>query len=303
MLVEFDSDSLIYEIEAHEAELTVSEVLTQKMKLSSRGIRKAKSKGLLTRNNKKTSASEVVSTGDRIKVGFEKEKNIFEPETRIAIDVVYEDCDVLVINKQPFVVVHPTKGHPTGTIGNGVAAYFKASGDNRKIRFINRLDRDTSGLMLIAKNPYAQQSISDQMIKNSVKKGYRAVVTGKMESLEGTLDFPIDRENEGDILRKVLSHGLPSVTHYKVIDYYDGYTYVEIILETGRTHQIRVHFSHIGHTLIGDELYGGNHQLINRQALHCYEMAFDQPRTGERIHLTCPCPRDMTILLEGRESL
>jgi 23S rRNA pseudouridine1911/1915/1917 synthase len=301
MLVDFDSDSLIYEISREEAGLPVSEILTEKMKMSSRGIRKAKSKKMLTRNGKKTTASELVLQGDRIKVEFEKEKNIFEPEEAIAIDVVYEDCDVLVINKQPFVVVHPTKGHPTGTIGNGVAYYFSQVGDDRKIRFINRLDRDTSGLMLIAKNAYAQQSISNQMIENRVKKGYRALVSGHLSEEEATLNFPIDRENEGDILRKVLPDGLPSVTHYKVLKAFDAYTYVEIILETGRTHQIRVHFSHIGHTLVGDELYGGNHDYINRQALHCYEMAFDQPRTGKRICLTCPCPKDMSDLLGGYE--
>lgn len=297
MLVEFDPDSLIYEIEESEAGLPVSKILSEKMKLSSRGIRRAKSKKLLTKNGKKTTASELVTAGDKIRVGFEKEKNIFEPQESVAIEVVYEDCDVLVVNKQPFIVVHPTKGHPNGTVGNGVAAYFKAAKDNRKIRFINRLDRDTSGLMLIAKNSYAQQSISDQMINKTVKKGYRAIVDGRIKDDEGTLDYPIDRENEGDILRQVLPHGLPSVTHFNVLKRYASYTFVEVLLETGRTHQIRVHFRHIGHTLIGDELYGGNHELINRQALHCYEMAFDQPRTGERIHLTCPCPEDMLELL------
>lgn len=243
----------------------------------------------------------MVKVGDIIKVGFEKEDNIFEPQESVAIDVVYEDCDVLVINKQPFVVVHPTKGHPNGTIGNGVAAYFKSIMDNRKIRFINRLDRDTSGLMLIAKNSYAQQSISDQMANNTVKKCYHAIVSGDLKKSEGTLNFPIDRENEGDILRKVLPEGLPSITHYKVIEKFEHYTFVEILLETGRTHQIRVHFTHIGHPLIGDELYGGDHKLINRQALHCYEMIFDQPRTGEQIHLTCPCPEDMLKLLLKNE--
>lgn len=297
MLVEFDSDSLIYEVDVSEAGLPVSEILSRKMKLSSRGIRRAKSKKLLTRNGKKTTASEIVSTGDKVRVGFEKEKNIFEPQESVPIDVVYEDCDVLVINKQPFVVVHPTKGHPSGTIGNGVAAYFKTSKDNRKIRFINRLDRDTSGIMLLAKNSYAQQSISDQMINKTVKKGYRAIVSGKMDAESGTLNYPIDRENEGDILRKVLPDGLPSVTHFNVLKRYETYSFLEVLLETGRTHQIRVHFTHVGHPLIGDELYGGNHEIINRQALHCYEMAFDQPRTGERIHLTCPCPEDMMKLL------
>lgn len=301
MLVDFDSDSLIYEVSKDEAGLPVSEILVDKMKMSSRGIRRAKSKSLLSRNGKRTTASELVATGDRIKIAFEKEKNIFEAESAIAIDVVYEDCDVLVINKQPFVVVHPTKGHPTGTIGNGVAHYFKVKGDDRKIRFINRLDRDTSGLMLIAKNSYAQQSISNQMINNTVKKGYRAIVDGHFDEKSGTLNYPIDREHEGDILRKVLPNGMPSVTHYKVLKAFETYTFVEIILETGRTHQIRVHFSHIGHTLIGDELYGGNHDYINRQALHCYEMIFAQPRTGECIHLKCPCPKDMSDLLGGYE--
>ena len=257
MFVEYESDSLKYLVEKSDEGLKLIDILARKMYVSSRLIRKSKSSKKILLNGRNGSVNTPVRKNDMIEVLFEREKNIFEPED-IEIEVLYEDVDVLVINKQPFIVVHPTKGHPNGTIGNGLSKYFIEKNDNRKIRFINRLDRDTSGIMMIAKNGFSQKSISSQMNKNLVEKKYIAIVEGLMESDCGTINLPIEREVEGDIIRKVLPDGLPSVTHYEVIERFSNHTFVRIILETGRTHQIRVHFSHIGHPLAGDLLYGGS---------------------------------------------
>ncbi len=297
MFVEFNSDSLIYKVENKDDAKTIKQILIDEMNMSSRGIRRSKSKKLITLNGRYKSLDNLVCVGDTVKVEFEFEENIFPPQNDVEIDVVYEDCDILVINKQPFRVVHPTRRHVDGTIGNGVAYYFNKTGDNRKIRFINRLDRDTSGLMMIAKNSYAQQVISEQMKNNEVKKCYHAIVSGKLSYKSGTINQPIGRESEEDIARCVMIGGLDSITHYKVLNEFESYSLLEILLETGRTHQIRVHMSYIGHTLLGDELYGGNHDLINRQALHCYEMEFKHTRTGEVIGLKCDLPNDMQVLL------
>lgn len=226
------------------------------------------------------------------------ETNIFEPQD-IPVHVVYEDADLLIVNKQPFLVVHPTKGHPSGTLANGIAKLFLDEGLDIKIRFINRLDRDTSGLMMIAKNPYAQTVISEQMIADEVVKEYTALVMGRLEKDKGTINAKIGLENEEDIERKVLENGKPCVTHYQVIERFKNASLVKIRLETGRTHQIRVHFKHIGHSLFGDLLYGGNHDIINRQALHCSRMVFKLARPSKEIELKAELPEDMLNLIES----
>ncbi|HML38690.1 MAG TPA: RluA family pseudouridine synthase, partial [Bacillota bacterium] len=174
-----------------------------------------------------------------------EEDSHFEPED-IPISVVYEDDDLLIINKQPGYVVHPTKGHPCRTMANGIMNYMIKSGKHFKIRFVNRLDMDTSGLLAIAKNSHCQDDIQRQMYENGVTKKYVAVVHGIIDEEEGTIDLPVDKEEEDKAKRAVVAGGYPSVTHYKVLERFEkGYTMVELVLETGRTHQIRVHMSHI----------------------------------------------------------
>jgi len=237
--------------------------------------------------------------GDRITVSLPKEKSDFEPEN-IPITVVFEDEDLLIINKQPGYVVHPTKGHPCHTMTNGIMNYILENNKHFKIRFINRLDMDTSGLLAVAKNSHCQDDMSKQMSENGVMKKYVAIVKGIIAEEEGTVDLPIDREHEDHVKRAVLENGYPSVTHYKVLERFEkGYTMVELVLETGRTHQIRVHMSHIGHPIIGDVLYGeASVWLIERQALHAKYLAFRHPVTGQFMELEAPLPEDMLALIE-----
>ena len=234
-----------------------------------------------------------VSEGDVISITLPGEHSNFPPEN-IPIDIVYEDDDLMVINKQPGIVVHPTKGHPAGTIANALSNYMEQSGDIFKIRFVNRLDRDTSGLLLVAKNAYCQNHITDQMRKDLIHKRYIAIVRGTMDSESGTIDLPIGRPDPEDIRRGVIADGAPSVTHYQVLEHLKDHTLVELLLETGRTHQIRVHLSHIGHPVAGDTLYGEEDAgLIGRQALHAAGLSLIHPITKEPVEFEAPLPDDM----------
>lgn len=295
--MDYKTHVLEYTAQQKDAGLKLMDLLHQSMDLSGRMIRRSKKEKGIKLNGQRVSLNSRIRKGDTITIDMKMETNIFEPQD-IPVHVVYEDADLLIVNKQPFLVVHPTKGHPSGTLANGIAKLFLDEGLDIKIRFINRLDRDTSGLMMIAKNPYAQTVISEQMIADEVVKEYTAIVMGRLEKDKGTINAKIGLENEEDIERKVLENGKPCVTHYQVIERFKNASLVKIRLETGRTHQIRVHFKHIGHSLFGDILYGGNHDIINRQALHCSRMVFKLARPSKEIELKADLPEDMLKLIE-----
>lgn len=294
---EMESNTLVYKVKDEEAGIKLTEVLYEKMKLSGRLTRKLKRNKTIFVNNYNISLGSNLRKGDVVKVVMIDEVNNFEAQD-IPISVVYEDMDIIIINKQPNIVVHPTKGHPNNTIANGLANYIQKTGQSFKIRFINRLDRDTSGLLMIAKNPFAQQELSNQMQMNLVEKKYLAVVEGKLEKAKGTIDKPIGRTEDDSIHRRVIESGQRSITHYELVESYSDSSLVRLTLETGRTHQIRVHMKHIGHSLIGDELYGKvNEELISRQALHAETLKFLQPRTGEEVFVRAELPEDIKNLI------
>lgn len=297
-LNEICSNILTFQLEEEHGGMELKEILYNKMRLSSRLVRKLKRNKAIFVNNNRISFSARLRKGDIVKVIMEEEPNQFEPEN-IPVEVVYEDADLLLVNKEPGIVVHPTKGHPTGTMANAIVYYMKEKKQNFKIRFVNRLDRDTSGLIIIAKNPFAQQELSKQMQGNLVEKIYLAVVKGNIEKDEGTICEPIGRPDPEEIRRMVYEGGQQSITHYKVSSRLKEASVVRIKLETGRTHQIRVHMSHIGYPLIGDELYGHvDENLIKRQALHAQSLIFYQPRTNERVEVKAPVPKDIKDLIE-----
>ncbi len=303
MIKGLSTDTLEYTTVKEDEGLTLIEILSVRMEISSRLIRKLKKdRRIFYNGRKKPSMNLFVRNNDQIKVIMDLEENQFLAED-IEIDILYEDLDMMVIDKKPYRVVHPTLGHPTGTIANGLAKHFNDLGINTKIRFINRLDRDTSGILLIAKNPYAQQIISTQMKENKTDKRYIALVHGDIEGDKGTINEPIARLGEEDIRRGVIEGGQDSVTHYEVIDRFNGFTLVRIKLETGRTHQIRVHFSHIGHPLVGDELYGGDSSLFERQALHGAEISFFAPRTKDYVTVKSELPDDIKMLINRLKNL
>ena len=263
MFINKESLRLDYQVEKKEEGLKIIDVLATTMHISSRLIRKCKNHNHILLNKSSGSVNRLVREGDIISMVLDHDENTFDPNP-IPVQILYEDCDMLVVNKPPFLVVHPTKGHPEGTLANALSNHQYQMGHNYKIRFINRLDRDTSGLVLIAKNAYAQQIVSEQMQADLVDKYYMALVEGVLETDSGTIDLPIERAEALDIKRIVIDTGLPSVTHYEVIERFKEHTFIRIKLETGRTHQIRVHFSHIGHAVLGDVLYGSESPWIDR---------------------------------------
>ena len=320
-----------YTVTSDDVNMTVKLVLKKRLNFSRRLLTKLKQGGgKVTRNGLEVRLFADVIEGDVIDVEMPEERCNFIPQD-IPIDAVYEDDDMLVINKQPWVVVHPTMGHPAGTIANGLMKRMDDTGVHYKIRFVNRLDRDTSGLMIVAKNSHCQDVMTKLMKSDKVIKRYIAVVHGIIKEEKGTIDLPIGRRDPDDIQRCVMEDGYPSVTHYKVLERFyggpaacsrgdagsaragnngaegdesvfapeKGFTLLELRLETGRTHQIRVHMSHTGHPIAGDTLYGREEpELIARQALHAAYLTFPHPVTGAEVALEAELPDDIQELLE-----
>ena len=282
----------------NEVESTLKEVLLDKLNFSVRSISKMKREESVFVNGVYKKPSSKVNKGDLIEVKINEDMANFEAQN-LNLDILYDDFDIIMVNKPPFMVVHPTKSHFDNTIANGVTYYIKEKDEKVKIRFVNRLDMNTSGLVIVAKNAYAHHTLSLDMSNDDVEKKYITVVKGIVKDDEGTINEPIYRPTEDSIKRVVDERGQASVTHYKVLERLDDATVLEVKLETGRTHQIRVHMSHIGHGIIGDELYGyEDENLINRQALHAYSLVFNQPRTKERLEFKADLPNDIKHLIE-----
>lgn len=340
--------------EDFKANLQVKDYLRQRFNFSSRLITKIKKNHGVFVDGKSVPGWIVPVPGEIITVQIPQEKSNFEPAD-IPIDVIYEDDDLLIINKQPGIIVHPTASHPNNTIANGIAKYCLDTNQVFKLRFVNRLDRDTSGLLVLGKNSHCQDKISKQMKANTVKKRYVALVHGIIEEDNGTIDLPIGRPDDIGIKRKVMEGGSPCITHYKVLErfyaddknlhnplnresldqhIYDeyskkqailleenpenkelyeylaandepneiihkaGFTLVELQLETGRTHQIRVHLSFIGYPIAGDTLYGTASDIIDRQALHARYLTLRQPVSDKLLELEAPIPSDIQKAIE-----
>jgi 23S rRNA pseudouridine1911/1915/1917 synthase len=275
---------------------TLKQILLNDMGISLRLLYSLKKDKQIFVNKKFYKMHEIVNIGDIIEINLPDEANEYDAEY-MDIKLLYEDADLMVVEKEPFVVVHPTKGHQSGTLANGLIKLFKDKSINSKIRFVNRLDRDTSGILIVAKNSYCHSILTKDDAMHEMEKKYYAVVGGHLEKESGVIDLPIDKSEDG-IRRMVSEKGQRAVTRYKVIDKLKQATLIEISLETGRTHQIRVHFSHIGHPLVGDELYGGDMSLLNRQALHCFELGFYSPRKSEIIYIKSELPHDMRELVK-----
>lgn len=289
---------LEYKIKENNQYYNIKEVLKKEFHISDRLVSKLKHAKQIYLNNKPAYVSEKLEVGNSIVVDLdfnEISDNIIP--TKVNLDILYEDDALLIVNKPCNIPVHPSVDHYTDSLSNGIRYYFDSIHLNRKIRPVNRLDKNTTGIVIFAKNEYIQECLIKQMKNNIFKKEYLALVEGILENVSGIINAPIARKENSIIEREISDNGSTSITHYKVIKEFSSYSLVQFLLETGRTHQIRVHCKYVGHPLLGDTLYGNSSELINRQALHAYKMNFIHPITNQNIEIVVDLPDDIKKLI------
>lgn len=241
-----------------------------------------------------------LSTGDHLQVRICETQNSEKiPPTKLPLDIVYEDEDLLVLNKPAGMPIHPSLNNYTNSIANALAYYFQSQGKPFIFRCCNRLDRDTSGLTIVSKHLVSGSILSDMTKYREVHREYLAIARGSVTPSEGTIQAPLGRK-DGTIIERTVDweHGEDAVTHYKVVKEANGHSLVSLRLETGRTHQIRIHMKYLGYPLIGDYLYNPDMEYMTRQALHSHHMEFTHPITGEHMSFTAPLPEDMARVMQ-----
>ena len=255
-------------------------------------------------NGRAVSKSYKLAGGEDIAVTLPEPEPVEAVPQGIPLDVVYEDADVIVVNKPSGMVVHPAPGHPDGTLVNALlyhcAGTLSGIGGALRPGIVHRIDRDTSGLIIAAKNDAAHQYLSAQLADHTLARTYECIVVGKLREDRGTVDAPIARHPTDRKRMAVVAGGREAVTHWEVIARYPGYTHVRCRLETGRTHQIRVHMAYIGHPILGDTVYGAKKEVpgLTGQCLHAVGLRFLHPRTHEVVELSCPLPEEFTRMLQ-----
>ena len=259
-------------------------------------------------NGKPAAKSARLSGGETVTVDVPQLRETALPPQDIPLDVVYEDDDVIVVNKPTGLVVHPAPGHPDGTLVNALLHHCGESlsgiGGEKRPGIVHRIDRDTSGLIIAAKNDAAHLALSAQLKDHSLSRTYECLVTGNMKQDSGTVDAPIGRSSADRKKMAVVPTGRRAVTHWEVVARYPGVTHLRCRLETGRTHQIRVHMAYIGHPILGDTVYGAKKPVpgLTGQCLHATGLRFVHPRTGEPVELHCPLPPEFTAMLQKLQS-
>lgn len=277
---------------------TINDVLINEFQFSSRLMSKLIKNKKIYLNNSFCDTRKSINYNDEIVVDLSgKENNSNIVATNMDLDIIYEDDWFLVVNKQPGIAVHPSSLHYSDSLSNGIKFYFDKIGLKKKIRVVNRLDYNTSGIVVFAKCEYIHEQFSKQMMQHIFQKEYLCIINGFLDNSCGIIDLPIGRKQGSIIERCIDKNGQKSITHYEVLKTFSDYSLVKCILETGRTHQIRVHFSAIGHPLLGDTLYGTASDLINRQALHSNKIDLIHPITKEHLSFESLLPNDMKKLV------
>ncbi len=308
-------EPLTYIVPREEADWTLKAILQRRMRISRRLLSRLKSTDRgITVNGVRSYISVSVRPGDRVEVRMAEERSEDILPEPIPFDILFEDEHLLIVNKSAGMVVHPTHGHYVHTLANAVVHHWMQRGESCRFRPVHRLDRETSGALLIAKNPYAHQQLFEQMKSGQVEKWYLAVVDGHPPQDRGTVEAPIDRDPLHPHLRIAAPDGYPAVTHYFTERTFARHALLRLRLETGRTHQIRVHLRHIGCPIVADKLYGlqssptpangepaawpdAADSGMERQALHAVELEFTHFMTGERMRVHAPLPADFQRLL------
>ena len=289
---------LIHKIIKDDFNKTINEIILKEFNFSNRLLTKLiKNKHILF-NGKEVDTRTLVTTPGIIKIDLNyKEDNSNIVATKMNLNIIYEDEWMLVVNKPAGCPIHPSRLHFKDSLSNGIKYYFDSINLNKKIRPVNRLDLNTSGLVIFAKCEYIQEQFSNQMANNLLKKDYLCLVDGFFKEKSGSIDLPISRKQGSIIEREVNQNGKKSVTHYTVLNEFDNYSLVHCILETGRTHQIRVHMQAIGHPILGDTLYGKKSDLISRQALHSSKTECIHPVTKNKLTFIAKLPDDIQRLI------
>ena len=284
--------------------LTIKEILCDKLGFSKRAITSLKNRedGILL-NGKHATVRAVVNVGDVLTINSEdiiKNAEKLVPSS-VMPDIIYEDDHIVAVNKQPFMPTHQSLGHFYDTLANSLAYYYSLSGRPFVFRSVNRLDRNTSGAVLVAKDRLSSSKLSEQMKNDGIRKTYIAILEGELPKDKGVIETHIRRKEKSIILREVCTScddSKVAITHYEVIAKANGFSLVKASPITGRTHQLRVHFSHLGAQILGDDLYGNASHIISRHALHAYELYFTHPETQKEMVLRAPIPEDMQSIIE-----
>lgn len=290
---------LDYEIREEYAGLRISQFLDrQGFSLQNMTLLKKMPENTLL-NGKFVHLKERVTTGDHLRIHIREEVSSRKiSPVKLPLDIIYEDEDILVINKASGMPIHPSQNNYENSMANGLAWYFKEKGQAFIFRCANRLDRDTSGLTIVSKHMLSGNRISTMTASREIHREYLAICRGSLEPKEGVIDAPLGRKGTSIIEREVnFQTGERAVTHYQLVEERNGHSLVRLVLETGRTHQIRVHLKYLGYPLVGDYLYNPDMEYIHRQALHAYRVTFVHPVTGEAMEFTAPMPEDMKKVL------
>ena len=289
---------LEYKVKKTDNYMNLKELLKTYFQISDRLLIKLKNNRKIFVNGNFAFVNMGLNVGDNISIFIDFiENNSNIVPNAIPLDIVYEDDALLIINKLAGIPVHPSMEHYTDSLSNGVRFYFDKIRLHKKIRPVNRLDKDTSGLIVFAKNEYIQECLVRQMKTKQFVKEYIAICDGIFDNKFGTINAPIARKENSIIERCVSEAGDTAITHYEIIKTYANYSVVKCTLETGRTHQIRVHMAYIGHPLLGDTLYSSPSTIINRQALHAYKIKFIHPITKQKLEFTAQIPADFENLI------
>ncbi len=298
------SDNLLsYVVDPEDQLIFLRDVFRKKLPLSHALLARLKVQDKIRVNGQLAHTNYRLQAGDRVTVDLDLDENNQILPQDIPVDILYQDEDIMVINKPAGMAVHPIKNQLEGTLANALTYYWSQRGESRLFRPINRLDKGTSGLVLVGKSQYAHQAMFKQQKQGLVRRRYQALVEGVVKADEGCIDLPIGHTEPGSTARRTVDrHGKAAVTHFAVIKRYQDYTLLDLRLETGRTHQIRVHMSHLGHPIYGDPMYGQSSPLISHQALHAGWTSFLQPRTLNPVQFELPLPGDMENLLASLNS-
>ena len=285
--------------------IRIDSYLAERLELSRSKIQKLVKEDKVFVNGKVVNASYLVKLGDSIEVDDELDYEIHVDPENIPLNIVYEDDDLLIINKESGMVVHPAPGHYTGTLVNALLYHYPMiQGENHRPGIVHRLDKDTSGLMIVAKNEWSLEKLSSMISTKDVERKYLAIVDGVIPHDTGEVDAPIGRDvNNRQKMAVTDQNGKEAITHFKVLERFPNHTLIECKLDTGRTHQIRVHMAYIGHPVCNDPLYGKGKCTEFGQMLHSYSIKFNHPRTGKELFYTVDAPLEFQKKLEELRSI